>query len=102
MRGRTPEEIKTERELAIKWLELQLHEEVELIDSYFEDYQPSTGNVALKHLGKSLELLADADLAVFLGEWYMFRGCKIEFDCVKAYGIEYIDFSDNEEDEYEV
>lgn len=61
--------------------------DAEILDSYFEDYKPSTGNVALKYLSKSLEILADADEAWFAPGWQNARGCKIENDCAIAYGI---------------
>ena len=38
-------------------------------------------------LGKSLEMLAGADLAVFASGWQDARGCRIEHDCAVAYGI---------------
>lgn len=62
--------------------------DAELIDSYFDDYEPSTGNVGLKYLAKSLELLADADVAYFAPGWDEARGCRIENECAIEYGIE--------------
>ena len=62
--------------------------DAELINSYFEDYKPTTGNIALKYLSKSLELLADADVAYFAKGWQDARGCRIENECAIEYGIE--------------
>ena len=62
--------------------------DAELIDSYLDDYEPSTGNVGLKYLAKSLELLADADVAYFAPGWDKARGCRIENECAIRYGIE--------------
>ena len=60
-------------------------EPVEVIDSFFEnapvDAKP------LWFLGKSLELLADADVAYFATGWKEARGCVIEHDSAIAYGI---------------
>ena len=64
--------------------------DAELIDSYFDDYKPSTGNIGLKYLAKSLELLADADVAYFAPGWDKARGCRIENECAIEYGIEEI------------
>ncbi len=62
--------------------------DAELINSYFEDYKLTTGNIALKYLSKSLELLADADVAYFAKGWQDARGCRIENECAIEYGIE--------------
>lgn len=90
MRGKSEEQIKAEREKAIKVARQILNDDVEVIDSYFEDYNPSNGCVPLKYLAKSLELLADADIAYFANGWSEARGCRIEHDCAVAYGIECI------------
>ena len=65
-------------------------EEITIIDTFIEDIPPDNVNSALWYLGKSLELLADADIAVFAKGWRNARGCLIEFKCVKEYGISYI------------
>ena len=87
MNGRTEQEILEERE-KIFLLAKKSYPDAELIDSYFDDYKPSTGNVALKYLAKSLELLADADVANFAVGWGEARGCEIEDLCAIRYGIE--------------
>lgn len=85
MNGKSNEEIKSVRELAIKSAQELLGEKVEVIDSFFEnaphDAKP------LWYLGKSLELLATADIAYFAEGWSMARGCKIEHKCAVDYGI---------------
>lgn len=66
--------------------------EVEVIDSFFEsaphDAKP------LRFLGKSLELLSNADIAYFAKDWDKYRGCKIEYTCANEYGIDVIHFND--------
>lgn len=42
-------------------------------------------------LGKSLELLAGADIAYFAKGWQDARGCKIENTCAIEYGIPVIE-----------
>lgn len=42
-------------------------------------------------LGKSLELLADADVVYFAKDWEKYRGCKIENVCAVEYGIPVIE-----------
>ena len=87
MSGKTEQEILEERANVFQ-LAKDSFPDAELIDSYFDDYQPSTGNIALKYLAKSLELLADADVAYFAPMWETARGCRIENECAFAYGIE--------------
>ena len=88
MRGKTDEEIKAEREKAIASAEELLEEPAEVIDSFFE--KAPVGAKPLWFLGKSLELLADADVAYFAPGWSDARGCIIEHDCAIAYGIKSI------------
>ena len=61
---------------------------VEVIDSFFQS--APVGAKPLWFLGKSLELLADADVAYFAPGWDDARGCIIEHDCAIAYGIKSI------------
>lgn len=68
-------------------------EEFVLIDSHFKDYKAEAkdkDSYALKHLAKSLELLADADVVYFASDPQKSRGCKIEYDCALAYGKTFI------------
>lgn len=87
MNGKTEAEIFATREKAIQSAQKQLGEKVEVIDSYFKDYSPENGCAPLKYLAKSLELLADADIAFFANGWDNARGCKIENQCAIEYGI---------------
>lgn len=72
MKGKTDEAIKEERQQAIREAEQAVGEPVEVIDSFFEgapaDAKP------LWFLGKSLELLAQADIAYFAEGWQDARG----------------------------
>ena len=89
MNGKTDDEIKAVREKAIQSAKEQIGEDVEVIDSFFEnaphDAKP------LWFLGKSLQLLADADVAYFAKGWEDARGCKIEHTCASDYGIRVIE-----------
>ena len=87
MKGKTEPEILKERANMFQ-LAKETFPDAELIDSYLDDYEPSTGNVGLKYLAKSLELLADADVAYFAPGWDKARGCRIENECAIRYGIE--------------
>ena len=86
MKGKTNEEIEHERQ-KIKFM---LDEELgignyEVIDSFFKG-APHEAK-PLWFLGKSLELLSTADLAVFAEGWKQARGCSIEHECCKEYDV---------------
>ena len=69
MRDKTDEQIKEERAKAVNRIK--------------EPYDAKP----LWFLGKSLELLANADIAYFCKDWDKYRGCRIENTCAKEYGI---------------
>lgn len=89
MKGKTDEEILAERREAIRSAERQLGEAIEVIDSFFQS-APADAK-PLWFLGKSLELLAGADIAYFAKGWQEARGCKIENICAIEYGIAVIE-----------
>ena len=87
MRDKTDEQIKAEREKAIANIKAKYpNEDVEILDSFFEgaphDAKP------LWFLGKSFEILSNADLAYFIGDWDKYRGCQMEHMACEEYGIE--------------
>ena len=94
MNGKDEQTILKERAKMISRIKEQ-YPDAEILESYFEDYKPSTGNVALKYLSKSLELLADADEAWFAPGWQNARGCRIENECAIAYGIPFMNEDTN-------
>ncbi len=89
MKGKTDEEILTERRRAVRSAERQLGEPIEVIDSFFQS--APTDAKPLWFLGKSLELLSGADIAYFAKGWQEARGCRIENTCAIEYGITVIE-----------
>ena len=89
MRGKSDEEILAERQKAIEMAEKVIGEPIEVIDSFFE--KAPVNAKPLWFLGKSLELLADADVAYFAPGWEDARGCKIEHACAVEYDINRIE-----------
>lgn len=85
MRGKTDEEILKEREIAIQKAKDLLNEDVEVIDSFFQD-APALAK-PLWFLGESIKLLAEADVAYFAPGWEEARGCIIENQCAREYDI---------------
>lgn len=88
MKNKSESEILITRDKAIDRIrQLFPDDDVTIIDSYFDDYIPTEGNISLKYLAKSIELLADADFVYFCPGWEEARGCIIEHDCAVAYRI---------------
>ena len=81
MKDKTDEQILQEREKAIAAAKQKVGDD----NSFFKD-APHDAK-PLWFLGKSLELLASADVAYFAPEWDKYRGCKIEHECAVQYGI---------------
>lgn len=85
MRGKTEEHITEEREMVKHELSRRF-EKFTIIDSYFKDFN---GN-AVQALGKSIQLLGEADLIVIVGDISEARGCKIEERVAMEYKIDRI------------
>ena len=92
MRGLSDEEILKAREEILIKAEKKIGEPVELIDSFIEDYPGEINkHIPVYYLGKSIQFLSQADIAYFGGDWKNARGCKIEHEIAKQYGIEIIE-----------
>ena len=90
MRGKTNEEIKKEREALIFAIENAGGEYLDSVLDISEERTP------LFYLSKSIAYLDEADVIYFMPGWEKARGCKIEFECAKAYG-KFIKCVDEEE-----
>ena len=95
MRGKTYSELVDERNAIKDSIRADFGNNIEFIDSLFLDGEKEP----LKSLAKSLSLLADADYAVFTGEWYNSHGCATEHQCCVYYDIpilrHYMGYKDN-------
>ena len=88
MGDKTMDEILDDRNQAIEKLK-KSYPDVEIIDSFIIESAPeSYTDPGVFYILKSLELLSDADLAVFLRGWDKYRGCRVEHEFAKNYGIE--------------
>lgn len=87
MKGRTEENIKKSMEQMHKIAEIIFDQELEVIPTYIADNPPENNNKAIWYLGKAIQLMADADY--FIGAEYpdFFRGCAIENEVARSYGI---------------
>lgn len=92
MRDLTDDEILKARKEIKERAEKFLGEPVELINSFIDEYPGEINqSIPVFYLGKSLQFLAHADIAYFGGDWKNARGCKIEYQVAKEYGIKIIE-----------
>lgn len=95
MAGKTDDEIKETREKAIKTLE---NKGYEIVNTLFTDKWYSKEKMAergvvqipLCFLAKSLENMSLCHVAYFCKGWENARGCRIEHEAAKAYGLDII------------
>lgn len=60
----------------------------EVIDSYFAEEAPEGVNRGLWYLAKSLDALAQCTVLYCCRDWKNAKGCVLEHESAKAYGIE--------------
>ena len=88
MRGRTDEAIREEREKIVAQAEARYGKKmVSVLPSYFADTPPEDEADRVRLLAKSVEMLADADLAIFAPGCLQANGCYIEYEVCRRYGI---------------
>lgn len=92
MGGLTDEEIVETRERAIAALEGMGYEIVNTLftDEYYSDWKAEERGVVnrpLMFLAKSLENMSLCHAAYFCKGWENARGCRIEHEAAKAYGM---------------
>lgn len=93
MAGKTDEEIIATREKAIETLKNRGYE---IVNTLFTDEWYNTENMAergivqipLYYLAKSLENMSLCHVVYFCKGWENARGCRIEHEAAKAYGLE--------------
>ena len=97
MKGKSERQIKEERDIIYDKIQEKLGDGIELIDSIITEYTDTEiareGNdLAVWYLGKSIQLLAEADLVFFINDWGKFRGCRMERLVAESYKKLCIDF----------
>lgn len=88
MRGRTEEQIRNSMDQMRKIAEAIFDEKFEVIDTWITDNAPACNRKQLWYLGKSIEMLSQAD--AFIGVYddqKGFDGCIVENYTAKLYGI---------------
>lgn len=95
MAGKTEEEIAATRNKAVQYL---TNKGYEIVNTFFTDEWYSKESMAergvvqipLCFLAKSLENMSLCHAAYFCKGWENARGCRIEHEAAKAYGLEII------------
>lgn len=85
MRGKTDAEILAERERAIKAAKAKWGDDVEVLESFFQD-APAEAK-PLWFWDESLKVMADADAVIVCKGWSEAIGCKVEITTADAYKL---------------
>lgn len=88
MNGRNEEEIKKERQEIIQKFK-NMH--IDVINTLFREEPPENCNSALYYLGKSISAMKDIDAIYMCDNWFNARGCKVENQVAREYGIKILD-----------
>lgn len=93
MAGKTEQEIIETRERAVEYLKAHGYEVVNTLftdEWYSKESMEKRGvvQIPLCFLAKSLENMSLCHTAYFCEGWENARGCKIEHEAAKAYGLE--------------
>lgn len=93
MAGKTEAEIIETRNRAVAALEAQGYEIVNTLftDEWYSNQamkERGVVNIPLCFLAKSLTNMSLCDAAYFCAGWESARGCRVEHDAAKAYGLE--------------
>lgn len=89
MKSKSTEQVRVEMDKVFLQIKEKLPE-AELIDSIIDgadsDIAANGDAIGIWYLGKSLQLLAQADLVFFVNGWEQYRGCNIERQVANSYG----------------
>lgn len=96
MKSKSTEQVRQEMQKVFEQIRENLPE-AELLDSIIDgadkDIAIKGGSQGLWYLGKSLEIMAEADLVFFVNDYKDFRGCRVEKLCAESYGKMYVEFN---------
>lgn len=90
MNGRSEEEIQRERKEIIEKFS-KMH--IEVIDTYFDESGPECNNIGIYYLANSIDAMKDIDALFMCKDWQSARGCRIEHQVAKEYGIKILDYN---------
>lgn len=98
MKSKSTEQVRVEMEKIFAYINSKLPE-AELVDSIITDADKHIAlngdDRALWYLGKSIQILSEADIVFFVNDWANFRGCSTERKVAEAYGKFCVDIKFN-------
>lgn len=84
MNGKSDYEIAYDRDRTIKFLKSKITDaDIRILDSIIDE---DLGH-PLRYLGRSIGIMADADIVVMAKGWQKARGCVVEREAAKQYNI---------------
>lgn len=91
MRGRTKENIEKSLEKMKAYTRIALGEDVEFINTIVKETPPENAHASVWYLGKSIQLLSEADVLVCVDcpYWLRAKGCENERRIFQDYLVDY-------------
>ena len=72
-----------------KIAEIVFDQELEALPTYIEDNPPENNNQAIWYLGKSIQMMSEADFFIGIEYSDFYKGCSNENNIARDYGIRY-------------
>lgn len=85
MRGRDEKDVLHDIEEATFYIK-RMHPDCEVVNTYRQEWVPEIV-APTYYLGRSIQILGSCDQVWFLNDWKNYRGCLVEHEVCKAYGI---------------
>ena len=89
MRGRDEKAILEDIAMATRYAKSMYAEsatECEVINTYSQEEAPEDAS-RIYYLGRSIQVLGSCDQVWFINDWENYRGCLVEYEVCKIYGI---------------
>ena len=98
MKSKSTQQVRVEMGKVFEYIKNKLPE-AELIDSVIEGADVGIAtkgdDLGLWYLGKSIQMLSEADIIFFVNNWAEFRGCSVERKVATEYGKFCVDIKVN-------
>ena len=85
MRGRDEKDVLHDIEEATFYIK-RMHPDCEVVNTYRQEGVPEIV-APTYYLGRSIQILGSCDQVWFINDWKNYRGCRVEYEVCKTYGI---------------
>ena len=96
MNGRTEENIKKSMDKMHKIAEIVIEQKLDVIDTYIEEDPPEGVNAGVWYLGKSIEMMSEADYFIGIDCCGVYKGCALETKIAYDYHIPMFTLTDED------